>query len=391
MEQADKEKYRWNYYNRPHAADQFRSSSSPHTVENNQPHQDSLCLHTTVSEKVHLYETVPRANDAVSDRGAVNVPKSRDENYCKINKAEKYTNDSGDDGDDRDVLASWERKNGHFRRHVVNTNRQRYQGSPSFHTIVFEPRRVPEAPSTRGILPFQPAVYDAPCSQPESAEKKFKENEEEKYDSACGDRDEPDDVFAAYVAKNDADFQQVLNGNSQLDRTSLSEAAPFSESFQTCYSPPSRPVDGHHTTNPPNEDREGDHVVRFEVEEEPLPDYDDDDDDDDDIFISWRKKSEDMRRGANGGCPNGHGIHWSGEGSRQNRKYQSVNMAAECDDDFQITSSISAPEIDDQSDINDVFASSGNGKCNGMLHLQRGIVLYLFTAREYENFTILMF
>jgi len=385
VEQTDKENQWTSSYARP----QFRTPSSPCAVRDNQLYLNSVYPRTTAQLQSETFPTW--GNDALSELRSTsdNLLRSTDENYSKLNDGKKKCTDNNtddvdvDEGDDDiggDILASWKKKNvDDFRRHVINTNRQRYQNGSTYHTIVFEPVKVPEASATHS----RPLLHDNP-NHTQSAYQKFTVETEAKYRSAC-DSDEHDDVFETWT-KNNEDFRPlhaVSNRNSQVDRTGpsfhtscSSEPVGFAESFPTSNDSPSVSTEstknGDAAINPPpesvDENRGVDDVASSDIEEEPPPDYSDDDDDDDgggsdDIFKSWRKNCENSHPTSNGSSLNGLGNNWSGDGYRHNRKYHPANMAAECDNDFQMTSSMFASVCD----ADEVFTPSANGKRNGTL------------------------
>ena len=361
-------------------------------------------FHPRTTTQLHSATSPTRGKDALfeSSNTSDNWPRPTDENDCKLNKQKKQfansnnnnvdVGDGGDDNDGDDIFASWKKQKnvGDFRRHVVNTNRQRYQNgsTTSYHTIVFEPIKMPETST------YSKPLFHDTTNQPESIDQKIMLDTEAKCNSASDD-DEHEDAFETLKTNNgdSRPLQSVSNENTHVDRTSpstfhtncSSEPVRFPESLRPCADSPPLSAEltdaGDAAINTPesaDENREVDDAASVSMMEEPPPDYsndnDDDDDDDDNIFPSLRKNSEYMHPVVNECWPNGLGNNWSADGYRQNPRYQSANMVA--DNDFQTTSSIFASECD----ADDVFTLNGNEKRNGTLQktvIYRLMVYYL--------------
>jgi len=202
------------------AADRFPSQNPFYTTKNNQCHQNSFYLHTSVSERVQLSETFhPACNDSLSQfshEDTINFPKPADDNNCEIDNEEKDDSDSnggGDNDDDDDIFASWKKKYGHFHHRIANTNNQQhYQHGSSFHTTVSETVQLSDTSP-----PLHPTVSDA-GNEPKSADENDEQHKVEKQLSSNDnvvddddDEDDDDDIFASWKKKNEDFYHHIAN------------------------------------------------------------------------------------------------------------------------------------------------------------------------------------
>ena len=361
MEKADKYKTRTGP-NHGDAVDHFGSPTFFETVDNDQHSPNNSRFHTTVSETLQLSETSPAWSSLLLQpaNGLVKKPPKSANRNCEIDKEKNER----DDNYGNNVFASLKTKRG-FRYRVADTNKQ---NGFSFHGTVSETVPTSETFRTCSSPLIRPTNGDV-CNQPKSsAFKNYCEvDKKQKYPSDTDDdeNDEGDDdnhIFTTWKKKNRTLQCRILNRNHH-QQTGVSIRTTASESVPTCPSPLDEAAnsDANSPSTSTDKDCELDKV-------EKLLSFDDHTDEDDDIFASSKTKNDFYRCIANGGWRIGPESKWRSFGKPQNRKYQqqvSANMAAERDD--HVPTFIAASGLDDDSDMNNVPTSTGNGKRKGIL------------------------